>query len=346
MGLLVLKNYAIMLKFLKKIIVPVLFLAIGFGAGLASYEQYCQKNTVVHQIRPQNNGSYKFINPLYECEVGGETYLSKYIPFEDKIRTRINDEVQKDGDFQLSVYFRNLQNGPSFGINPDQDFAPASLLKLPLMIAYFKKAEINPELLNDELVFTANENSDGLREMQQIAPAEHLQSGQSYTVDELIRWMIIDSDNDSMALLMEHFSKDDLYQIYGELGIVNPYNSISSDSISVKDYASFLRILYNAAYLSQASSEKALGLLAQSNFKDALVAGVPDSIKVAHKFGEREMAAGEKYSEEFHDCGIVYYEKYPYLLCVMTKGNDKNQLIGAVRDISRITYEEIARSYP
>ncbi|MDO8560151.1 MAG: serine hydrolase [bacterium] len=57
--------------------------------------------------------------------------------------------------------------------------------------------------------------------------------------------------------------------------------------MSVKDYASFFRILYNASYLNREQSERALGLMTKTRFRDGIIAGVPAGRPVAHKFGER-----------------------------------------------------------
>ena len=91
--------------------------------------------------------------------------------------------------------------------------------------------------------------------------------------------------------------------------------------------------------MSPARSEEALDLLTKSEFKDGLVAGVPPGVTVAHKFGERG-AEGER-MRQLHDCGIVYCPRSPYVLCVMTRGEDFQQLIGTTEDISRLVYGEI-----
>lgn len=77
--------------------------------------------------------------------------------------------------------------------------------------------------------------------------------------------------------------------------INNLFNSIGvsftdSDNemtLSVKDYASFFRILYNSSYLTKEHSEEILEFLAKAEYVNGLVAGVPSNITVAHKFGER-----------------------------------------------------------
>ena len=112
--------------------------------------------------------------------------------------------------------------------------------------------------------------------------------------------------------------------------------------LSAENYASFFRVLFNASYLSRSLSEKALSLLAQSDFKDGLVAGVPPGIKVAHKFGFRITGINGEI-KQLHDCGIIYYPRHPYLLCIMTSGKSYEYLDDAIKELSRVVYQEIGR---
>jgi hypothetical protein len=62
------------------------------------------------------------------------------------------------------------------------------------------------------------------------------------------------------------------------------------------------------------------------------------NIPVAHKFGERTGFAGGV--KQLHDCGIVYYPKNPYLLCIMTRGTDFTKLESTIAAVSKMVYQE------
>ena len=49
--------------------------------------------------------------------------------------------------------------------------------------------------------------------------------------------------------------------------------------------------------------------------------------------------------KQLHDCGIVYYPKHPYLLCVMTRGDSFEYLDDTIRDISHLVYQEVNEHY-
>jgi len=63
---------------------------------------------------------------------------------------------------------------------------------------------------------------------------------------------------------------------------------------------------------------------------------------VASRFGER--AHGPAGAKQLHDCGIVYCPRRPYLLCVMTRGDDFQELTGTIRDLSRLVYSDVCAS--
>ena len=80
-------------------------------------------------------------------------------------------------------------------------------------------------------------------------------------------------------------------------------------------------------------------ILSKTTFKEGIVAGVPEGTVVAHKFGQFLSTTNTADGVELHDCGIIYYPDYPYLLCVMTKGNSLDELKNVIKGISKITYE-------
>jgi hypothetical protein len=56
--------------------------------------------------------------------------------------------------------------------------------------------------------------------------------------------------------------------------------------------------------------------------------------------GERELQNGIR---QLHDCGIVYLESHPYLLCIMTRGYDFEKLSKIISMISSQVYSEMTK---
>ncbi len=202
------------------------------------------------------------------------------------------------------------------------------------MIAYYKLAETNPGLLSQQLVYQPLENNIP----QDILPTRNISIGQSYSIDELIKRMIVYSDNSAYEILYEHIDAAPLTQIYSDLNVdINKaIKDPAGNIVSVKNYASAFRILYNSSYLSKQMSEKALELLSQTDYKDGLVASLPSETIISHKFGERFFQSTNE--RQLHDCGIIYLPQRPYLLCIMTRGKDFAQLSLSIKTISQQIY--------
>ncbi len=316
------------------------FLGIALGGVLVWTfgDDWFGNNTETPQNFEIREGGYSYINPLLECEVTPDKTKWKEIrPFKHKVQYLIDGKINNRKATHISVYFRDLNNGPYFGINENEEFSPASLLKLPLLITYLKLAEADPQLLGKQI---RNDRRDDRNSMENIRPSKAIEKGKTYTVEELLYMMIVYSDNNANDLILGNIDARLFAAPFIDLGIEIPGIRKQEDFMSVKAYASFFRVLFNASYLSRKMSEKALGYLTLVEFKKGLVAGVPSNVKVAHKFGERRII-GEKDIKQLHDCGIIYYPNHPYLLCVMTRGSDFENLMDNISDISRFVYEEI-----
>ena len=175
-----------------------------------------------------------------------------------------------------------------------------------------------------------------------ICPTHELELGKSYTVEELLELMLVESSNDPVKLLYDNIDAAYILGVYEHLGVDESVLFNGTVNLSAKNYATFFRILYNASYLDTASSEKVLELLSKTNFDQGIVSGVPKGTEVSHKFGERGSTAAQ---QQIHDCGIVYYPQHPYLVCVMTRGTSVDALTKAIVDISKITHEEVERQF-
>ena len=295
--------------------------------------QSAERAAVTQNEVHKQTHAFTFTNPLLSCDTIENISNQTVHHLRDQTKTTITNALRSGSINYGAVYFRDLNNGPWFGINEKADFTPGSLLKVPFMISLLKLAESDPSFLRRQVSY----QKGGSEISQYFKPEEEMISGQVYSLQDLIERMIRYSDNRATLLLGQQVSLKELQKIYDELGITEPYND--TYRMSVRTYASFFRILFNATYLSQDRSEEALKLLSESTFSLGIHAGVPPEIMVAHKFGERSGEAGEDL--QLHDCGIVYYPRYPYLLCVMTRGDNFSRLASVIHDISRIIYSSL-----
>lgn len=323
---------------------PWIFLAVGVLVGIIAFwvianVLFPHKYTSQEQLI-RDSGKYPHVRPLvlpWDTNLGRTQEL---IPFRTVIDKKIGEYTSQKKASSVAYYFRDLSNGPYFGINVNAEFNLASLLKVPVLMSYYRWAEQDPSVLEKELTFNGiPTNRVDLNQLTQ--PKRLLEAGKRYTVSDLLERMIVDSDNDSFKLLVDNI----------DVGLLaDPYNITETEIQSkdqdytgtIREYSVFFRALYNSSYLTRPYSEKALQMLTKSEFRDGLRAGVPSAIEVAHKFGVRDAGNGKQF---LHDCGIVYYPGYPYLLCIMTEGENLNNLVGVVRGLSDQTYKEVNRQF-
>lgn len=327
-----------LIKFLTpKILASYAMLAVlGFVVGLyVNYEKKVEYEKD-SELRLGGNG---FTNPLLECELGGDSIASKKEDFTPEMTDFINETKQKLGISNMSVYFRDLNNGPVIGIEHMDEFAPASLLKVPVLIAYLKWSEDEPGVMDEEILF---EKSIDVGYVQQFAPIVPLNVGETYTARELLEHMAKYSDNQALVLLYQRLPKSYQAELYTLLGVDPKLITDPKARLTIRQYSIFFRILFNASFLSRTNSEYALKLLSESSFEQGIKKGVPLDIAVSHKFGERKTSGD---LQQFHDCGIVYYPGHPYLLCVMTRGNEVTKLIDSIYKTSEFVYEKIDSQY-
>lgn len=331
-----------MFKRVKIIILCFVFLILGIAGGYYwgfSIEQKALDKALnaIHPIR-DHSSSYKFISPLLAYIIPSAQQEKTLVTLKSTITDVIASEKKIGGLADASVFFYDMNRGRWIGVNEKQKYNPASMLKVVTMIAYFKKAEMKPSTLSKKLTYT--KEMDALLKTGSFYALSELHINTRYTVESLIEKVITKSDNGAQILLSNSIDKKELDTVYSALNIENPDGAQSGFSISPRTYSLFFRIIYSATYLDRELSEKALGILSRTTFDDGIVAGLPTNLVVSHKFGEYLAGSNDSVQDvELHDCGIVYYPVNPYFLCVMTKGNNLDELKKVIKNISSLVYQ-------
>ncbi len=316
---------------------------LGIGAILVctlAYAFFAQaKNS--DQSTATCSHTHRYINPELDC-INTDTAYAHIRTSEEKTRAYVGEEIDNAHATRISVFFRDLQTKRWYGVNENEQFSPGSLLKLPLAIAYYKLAEVTPEILTQEFIY---KQGDSLNTLEHFDSSTPLVQGKAYSVSDMIERMLKNSDNDVVATLAGYINKEVYQKVFTDLGVDVPAaqnGGINADFFSAKIYAAMLRTLYNASYLNPEQSEKILTILSQSSFADGLVFGLPQRTMIAHKFGERteiDVNTKQVVKRELHDCGIIYRQDNPYILCVMTEGQNFDDLKKIIANISRIVWE-------
>ncbi len=287
-----------------------------------------------NEFRENRTNGYEYVKPLLSNDKKEEsTSLAN-------LKTAINnliEENKKSGVLiSASVYLHVFKNEDWICLNDTETYLPGSLIKVAGLLTYLRMEEAHPGLLDKKLLF----DSPTEKIPDQTFKSKQLISGKSYTVRELLKYMIAYSDNDATYLLNKSVDIKMFEKLFTDLNIPAPELKAYDFKMKVKDYSLFLKVIYNSSYLSLDHSEFAAELLSQCDFTEGMVKGLPKGTKIAHKFGEM----GDATTRQLHESGIIYVNNTPYLLTIMLKGYDITKLPPVLSGITKLTYEEISKT--
>ena len=214
-------------------------------------------------------------------------------------------------------YVRDLKSGAGYGVRPDQVFFSASTIKVPVMIAVYRRIDQGRLHYSDRIVTTEEDWAAGAGWLRWQTP------GARSTVEDALWLMIAQSDN---------VATNALVRLVGGPGYVNEvarslgaedtalHWKLSSERAAVpsldnrttpRDMALLLAKIRSGEAASRYACREMLGLLEQNNLEWWIEGGVPPGVKVANKGGWLDST--------YNDAGIVEYEERPYVLAVFTE---------------------------
>lgn len=320
--------------------ISVLLVLIGLLVGAVAGRYSCDCRSKKLKERRVKTGGFQFISPLLDVELPeGFNANAEPIPFKYKILQYVQQLINSGDVLDMSVYYRDLSDGPWFGINEKVKYTPASMMKVPIMIAWLKRAEKDPAILRRKLQF---DEKVIVAPAQTLRPAQTLKPGVSYTVEELILYMMKFSDNKAMKLLSYDMPYEEIANVVKNMDVADDPNA-DLNEISVHSYSGFLRILYNASFLNKEMSELALKIMSYQEFPEGIAAGIPQGVKLASKFGEYWLKDSPG-TVQLHEFGIVYHPKGPYILGVLTRGRDWKKQADIIKSVSEMVYNSVNMS--
>lgn len=289
---------------------------------------------LIYKSRPDAIKSFENPYPLIDP---ARSFIDQKYFFStiEPVRREMKDIVaryEKDGN-KVGVYFEFLNTGANVSINQDERFWPASLSKMPTAFAVMKKIEKGDWKLTNELVLFSEDKDDRFGDLCKKT------SGTRFTIEDLLKETLINSDNTAHKILVRNLSSEDYTDIFEALGMEELFNK--NYDITAKEYSRIFRALYSASYLNREDSQKLLFWLSETPFSEFLGGEIPADIKFPHKIGE------EFEQVVFLDSGIVYVPNRPYLITVMVKVGDGGGVERAkeiTRELSKAAYTYVANN--
>lgn len=266
--------------------------------------------------------AYPFLNPARKT-INKNDLIINIQPLRDNLNQNFGNNPN------VSVYFEFLNTGASVSINKDANFYPASLIKVPLALAVAKKIEKGDWRWTNELVIMDQDRDENFGVLYK-KPV-----GTKITIEELVREMIVNSDNTAYMILLRNIEPGEFDDVKEHLGLGKFFNE--EGFLSAKNYSVILRSLYNSSYLSDEISQKILTMMSQTSFKEYINSALPNNVVFSHKIGISEK------ENVILDSGIIYIPDRPYILTIMTKGLNKEGAVAEMKGISQEVYNYISQ---
>jgi beta-lactamase class A len=237
------------------------------------------------------------------------------------------------------VYVRDLEGDFGYGVRPDEEFFTASIIKVPVMVAVYRKVD-EGELSFSQMI--------EIKEEDWAAGAGWLQwerAGTKQTVGDMLLLMMTQSDNVATnALIRTVGGADHVNKVARSLGAENTmlYQKVSSERAAIpqldnrstpRDMAAMMQQIAEGEAASEKSCEYMIELMDLNELDWWLDAGLPADVYAANKAGWLH--------EVYDDVGIVKAGDRPYVIAILSKygSGDVDQGRILIEDLSRIAWE-------
>jgi beta-lactamase class A len=259
----------------------------------------------------------------------------------ERVENALGEAAQRiEGyDGVAGVYVRDLEGDFGYGVRPDEEFFTASTIKLPVMVAVYRKVD-EGELSYSQMI--------EIKEEDWAAGAGWLQwerAGTRQTVGDLLLLMMTQSDNVATnALVRTVGGADHINEVARSLGAENTllYQKVSSERAAIpqldnrstpRDMATMLQKIADGEAASEKSCGYMIDLMDLNELDWWLDAGLPANVYAANK-------AGWLY-EVYDDVGIVKAGDRPYVVAIMSKygSGDVDQGQVLIEELSRTVWE-------
>ncbi len=227
----------------------------------------------------------------------------------------------------VGVFARKLTHGSQFGWNADDVFPTASISKILIMLAVFRRAEkYGRELFERRIELKLSDFVGGSEILDGYNP------GNTITIDRLVRAMIEQSDNTASNVLIDYVGFAGVREAIAAAGLrhtqlkrhymdVNAIMHHSENLTTARDMGSLLFQIERGAHeairtvASPASCRAMIDIMLRQEDRDKIARGLPRGTPLANKTGEIDGVR--------NDVGIVDpYGENPYVIAVLTKDLD------------------------
>lgn len=265
------------------------------------------------------------------------------------LKQKIKNQLENaEGTYALA--FVNLADtSQKILINAQEMFHAASTMKTPVMIELFKQAEAGSFNFTDSILvknkfYSIVDSSTYSLHAEDDSYAElYNHIGEKKTIHDLMLVMITSSSNLATNILIDLVGAHNAQKTvrgYGAKDIlvlrgvedIKAYDQGLSNRTNAHDQMVIYSRIGHGTAVSEQASAKMIEILSKQHFNTMIPAGLPDSVKVAHKTGS---ITGVN-----HDCGLVILPNgNKYVLVLLSKEvPDRDKVHELFANISRELY--------
>ncbi|HYU21397.1 MAG TPA: serine hydrolase [Chloroflexota bacterium] len=233
----------------------------------------------------------------------------------------------------VGYYVKNLTTGAEAEVNSERVFPAASLYKLPIMVEVIRQVRVRRLSMDQEVVIGREHWVAGSGVLQ-------ARVGESLSVRELLRLLIVESDNIAAMTLLDVVGLENVNQTMQGMGLRSTrlmdyrapgaYSGPGPYTTTPADMGLLFDVVATGKLVDTSGSEEALRLLEKKQANEWLSEGLPWWAKLAHKWGDIPSAR--------HDAGVVFTPRSQYVVVVMTEGLDLQRASDQIRDTSRLAF--------
>ena len=233
---------------------------------------------------------------------------------ESQYPTIIQENIQKLNDLynenneHFSFLYQDLYSGFTISYNEESPIFTASSIKAPAMIYLYEEAAKNKIDLTEKLTYTNNFYHGGSGVLQ------NKPQNTSYTIEELIKYTITESDNIAYSMLMQRYGRKNILNYWANKGTKNIFTLDTIWGVtSAKDASIYMNELYEFYLENNSYGKKLMDYFKNATWKI-----------ITNKEGQHNTANKGGWSgKAFHDIAIVN-EKNPYILIIMSNTGESN----------------------
>lgn len=289
----------------------------------------------IKQKWPEGVSNWQTEEEVFRIEKPKTTHktLEEAIGFKVEIKTKEASQIAVEQILETqageyAVYVESLVTGGNFGINEDKAMTAASVIKFPILAVYYQavdKKQIDPQtiyvLINkDRLVYGTGS--------LQGQPA-----GKEFSYQEIADLVGKESDNMGAQLLIGFLGGEkEVEKVLRNWGLTQ--TSVINNKVTAKEMALLWKKIYKNNLLTNDSKAKLLTSLTDTLVETRIPEGVPDGIKVRHKYGSEIGVV--------NDCGVVE-AKSPYIICILGNEVNDGQAERLLPKISRAVWEWLGK---